>query len=67
MKIKTIFKINIALIFLQGLPLFGFLFSPEFKMMLLGDKLCLRNNPSDDAIMMFDQFALVLKECYYVE
>ena len=31
MKIKTIFKINIALIFLQGLPLFISLFSPEFK------------------------------------
>ena len=58
MKIKTIFKINIALIFLQGLPLFISLFSPEFKMMLLGD--VFGNNPSDDAIMMFDQFALVL-------
>ena len=34
------------------------LFSPEFKMMLLGD--VFGNNPSDDAIMMFDQFALVL-------
>ena len=58
MKIKTIFKINIALIFLQGLPLFISLFSPEFKMMLLGD--VFGNNPSDDAIIMFDQFALVL-------
>ena len=58
MKIKTIFKINIALIFLQGLPLFISLFSPEFKMMLLGD--VFGNNPSDDAVMMFDQFALVL-------
>ena len=58
MKIKTIFKINIALILLQGLPLFISLFSPEFKMMLLGD--VFGNNPSDDAIMMFDQFALVL-------
>ncbi len=58
MKIKTIFKINIALIFLQGLPLFISLFSSEFKMMLLGD--VFGNNPSDDAIVMFDQFALVL-------
>ena len=58
MKIKTIFKINIALIFLQGLPLFISLFSPEFKMMLVGD--IFGNNPSTDAIMMFDQFALVL-------
>ena len=58
MKIKTIFKINIALIFLQGLPLFISLFSPEFKMMLLSD--VFGNNPSDDAIIMFDQFALVL-------
>ena len=37
MKIKTIFKINIALIFSLRLPLFISLFSPEFKMMLLGD------------------------------
>ena len=58
MKIKTIFKINIALIFLQGLPLFISWFSPEFKMMLLSD--VFGNNPSDDAIIMFDQFALVL-------
>ena len=39
-------------------PVFISLFSPEFKMMLLGD--VFGNNPSDDAIMMFDQFALVL-------
>ena len=58
MKIKTIFKINIALVFLQGLPLFISWFSPEFKMMLLSD--VFGNNPSDDAIIMFDQFALVL-------
>lgn len=58
MKIKTIFKINIALIFLQGLPLFISWFSPEFKMMLLSD--VFGDNPSDDAIIMFDQFALVL-------
>tara|TARA_X000000950_G_scaffold78464_1_gene98657 strand:+ start:1660 stop:2064 length:405 start_codon:yes stop_codon:yes gene_type:complete len=58
MKIKTIFKINIALISLQGLPLFISWFSPEFKMMLLGD--FFGNNPSEDAIIMFDQFSLVL-------
>ena len=58
MKIKTIFKINIALIFLQGLPLFISWFSPEFKMMLLGD--FFGNNPSEDVIIMFDQFSLVL-------
>ena len=58
MKIKTIFKINIALVFLQGLPLFISWFSPEFKMMLLSD--VFGNNPSEDAIIMFDQFALVL-------
>jgi len=58
MKIKTIFKINIALIFLQGLPLFISSFSTEFKMMLVGD--VFGKNPSADAIIMFDQFALVL-------
>ena len=58
MKIKTIFKINIALIFLQGLPLFITWFSNEFKMILLAD--VFGNNPSKDVIMMFDQFALVL-------
>lgn len=58
MNIKTIFKINIGLIFLQGLPLFISWFSTEFKSMLLGD--VFGNNPSNDAILMFDQFALVL-------
>ena len=58
MKIKTIFKINIVLIFLQALPLFISWFSPEFKMMLLGD--FFGDNPSADAITMFDQFSLVL-------
>jgi len=37
MKIKTIFKINIALIFLQALPLYISLFSIDFKMTLMGD------------------------------
>ena len=58
MKIKTIFKINILLIFLQGLPLFISWFSPEFKSMLLID--AFGDNPSSDAVLMFDQFALVI-------
>lgn len=58
MKIKTIFKINILLIFLQGLPLFISWFSPEFKSMLLVD--AFGDNPSSDAVLMFEQFALVL-------
>ncbi len=58
MNIKTIFKINMGLIFLQGLPLFISLFSPEFKMMLTTD--AFGDKPSPDAITMFDQFALVL-------
>tara|TARA_B100001063_G_scaffold94224_1_gene87780 strand:- start:2003 stop:2407 length:405 start_codon:yes stop_codon:yes gene_type:complete len=58
MKIKTIFKINIVLIFLQALPLYISLFSPEFKMMLTSD--AFGSSPSLDAIIMFEQFALVL-------
>jgi predicted membrane channel-forming protein YqfA (hemolysin III family) len=58
MNIKTIFKINIVLIFLQALPLYISLFSPEFKMMLTAD--FFGSEPSRDAIMMFEQFALVL-------
>ena len=58
MKIKTIFKINIVLIFLQALPLYISLFSSEFKMMLTSD--AFGSNPSPDAIIMFEQFALVL-------
>jgi hypothetical protein len=58
MKIKTIFKINIVLIFLQALPLYISLFSPEFQMMLTAD--FFGSEPSRDATMMFEQFALVL-------
>ena len=58
MNIKTIFKINIVLIFLQGLPLIISWFSPEFKSMLLVD--VFGDNPSSDSIMIFDQFTLVL-------
>jgi hypothetical protein len=58
MNIKTIFKINIVLIFLQALPLYISLFSPEFQMMLTAD--FFGSEPSRDATMMFEQFALVL-------
>jgi len=58
MKIKTIFKINIALLFLQALPLYISLFSPEFKMMLTSD--AFGSDPSQDALIIFEQFALVI-------
>jgi hypothetical protein len=58
MNIKTIFKINIALIFLQAIPLFISLFSSEFKLNLMSD--FFGKDPSEDAIIMFEQFALVL-------
>ena len=58
MKIKTIFKINMGLLFLQVLPLLISLFSPEFKMMLMSDGF--GESVSQDAVVMFEQFALVL-------
>ena len=58
MKIKTIFKINIALLFLQALPLYISLFSPEFKMMLTSE--AFGSDPSPDALIIFGQFALVI-------
>ena len=58
MKIKTIFKINMVIIALQVLPLIISLFSPEFKIMLMTD--AFGESPSGDAIVMFEQFALVL-------
>ena len=58
MKIKTIFKINMVIIALQVLPLIISLFSPEFKIMLMTD--AFGEVPSKDAIVMFEQFALVL-------
>ena len=58
MKIKTIFWIAITCIFLQLLPLLATFFSPEFKLMLVSD--VFGNEPSSDAITMFDQFAFVL-------
>ena len=58
MKIKTIFWICIVLIFLQGLPLFLSVLSPEFKLSLIGD--AFGSNPSEDAIIIFNTFALVV-------
>ncbi|MGB2435232.1 MAG: hypothetical protein ACPIB5_03880 [Flavobacteriaceae bacterium] len=58
MKIKTIFRICAALIFIQGIPLFLSLFSPEFKLMLIAD--AFGANPSADAVTMFETFALVV-------
>ena len=58
MKIKTIFRICAALIFIQGIPLFLSLFSPEFKMMLIAD--AFGSDPSADAVTMFETFALVV-------
>ncbi len=58
MNIKTIFKINMGIIILQALPLIISLFSQEFKMMLMAD--FFGGEPSQDAVVMFEQFALVL-------
>ena len=58
MKIKTIFWICISLIFLQGLPLFLSIISPEFKLTLVSD--AFGSNPSEDAIIVFNTFALVV-------
>jgi len=58
MKIKTIFWTCSALIFVQALPLYLSIFSPEFKMELVSDAFA--SNPSADAITIFDTFALVV-------
>lgn len=58
MNIKTIFKINMVVMSFQVLPLIISLFSPEFKMMLISD--AFDENVSEDTIVMFEQFALVL-------
>ena len=47
-----------VIIALQVLPLIISLFSPEFKIMLMTD--AFGEVPSKDAIVMFEQFALVL-------
>ena len=48
----------ISLIFLQGLPLFLSIISPEFKLTLVSD--AFGSNPSEDAIIIFNTFALVV-------
>lgn len=58
MKIKTIFWLCASLIFIQGIPLFLSLFSAEFKMMFIAD--AFGANPSADAVIMFETFALVV-------
>ena len=58
MKIKTIFKIVIAIGILQIMPLIISLFSPDFSLMLTTDTFGF--TPSDDAMLMFENFALVL-------
>ena len=51
MKIKTIFWICIVLIFLQGLPLFLSVLSPEFKLSLIDG--AFGSDPSEDAIIIY--------------
>ena len=58
MKIKTIFRINLVLIFIQILPLLLSLFLPEVLNALVKD--AFGENPSSDAVKMFETFALVL-------
>ena len=48
-----------VIIALQVLPLIISLFSPEFKIMLMTD--AFGEDPSKDAIVLFEQFALVLR------
>lgn len=58
MKVKTIFKINLVLIFIQILPLLLSLFIPEVLNTLVKD--AFGQTPSPDAVKMFETFALVL-------
>ena len=58
MKVKTIFKINLVLIFIQILPLLLSLFIPEVLNTLVKD--ACGQTPSPDAVKMFETFALVL-------
>ena len=58
MKIKTIFKINIALIFIQAIPLILSLFNQEILNALVVD--AFGESPSSDAVKMFETFCLVL-------
>lgn len=58
MNIKTSIKIATALMFLQLSPLFISLFSPEFMQVLIVD--AFGDTPSNDAVLMFETFALVV-------
>lgn len=58
MKIKTILKISIALLFLQLVPLLISFVSPEFKLALITESF--GNTPSQDAVKMFELFSLVV-------
>lgn len=58
MKIKTAIRLSLALMLLQLLPLFISLFSPEFMNVLVAD--AFGDSPSNDAIVMFETFALVV-------
>jgi predicted membrane channel-forming protein YqfA (hemolysin III family) len=59
MNIKTIFRICAVLVFIQAIPLYLSLFSPEFKMTLISDAFG-SSSPSTDAVVMFETFALVV-------
>ena len=58
MKIKTIFWIVAAIVMLQVLPLYASLFSEAFKLELTAD--AFGPNMSEDALLMFEFFALVV-------
>lgn len=58
MKIKTAIRLSLALMLLQLLPLFISLFSSEFMNVLVAD--AFGDSPSNDAIVMFETFALVV-------
>ena len=58
MKIRIVFWIAAVSTFLQALPLYLSMFSKEFKLILIGD--FFGGSSSTDAVVMFDQFALVV-------
>lgn len=58
MKIKTIIKISIALLFFQIAPLIISFFSPEFRLALIADSF--GDTLSEDAVKMFEVFSLVV-------
>ena len=58
MKIRIVFWIAAVSTFLQALPLYLSMFSKKFKLILIGD--FFGGSPSTDAVVMFDQFALVV-------